>query len=142
MINVWPPTHFPCSCKPVTLRGPHRIKGMHPTPLPLPLPRTPPLGAILAALLMSVAAPAPLAAPVPLLTAAAFKHHIEKFNAEDAQLYANAYPNAKAWDFLAANIPLFDCPDKGLSTIFARAFFHSPVSLTRTGSNALSIVGV
>ena len=65
---------------------------------------------------MSVAAP--MAAPVPVLTAAAFKHHIEKFNAEDAQLYTNAYPNAKAWDFLAANIPLFDCPDKGLEQTY------------------------
>lgn len=46
-----------------------------------------------------------------VLNADAFKHHIEKFNADDDELYVNAYPNAVAWKFLENNIPLFECPD-------------------------------
>ena len=60
--------------------------------------------------------PAALAAPV--LKNEAFKHHIEKFNAEDQELYTNAYPNDKAWDFLASNIPLFECPDANLEQTY------------------------
>jgi hypothetical protein len=41
-----------------------------------------------------------------------FKPLVEQFNADDNELYKNAIPNAEAWDFLAANVPLFECPDK------------------------------
>jgi hypothetical protein len=75
-----------------------------------------PLGAILTSVALSVAVPAALAAPA--VTAGSFKHHIETFNAEDDELYANAYPNARAWDFLAANIPLFECPDEDLERTY------------------------
>ena len=48
-----------------------------------------------------------LAAPAgpAVLKAEAFKHYVEKFNANDEELYANAFPNAKAWQFLRANAP-------------------------------------
>ena len=65
-----------------------------------------------------LSAPAPAAPANPVLKAAVFKHHIEKFNADDDERYANAIPNAKAWEFLAANIPLFECPDVDLERTY------------------------
>ncbi|MCE9610172.1 MAG: hypothetical protein K8R23_08175 [Chthoniobacter sp.] len=54
----------------------------------------------------------------PVLTPDAFKPYIEKFNAEDTELYANAFPNARAWEFLSANIPLFQCPDEDIERTY------------------------
>jgi hypothetical protein len=41
-----------------------------------------------------------------------FRHYVEKFNADDEELYVQHVPNNKAWEFLKDNIPLFACPDK------------------------------
>ena len=38
------------------------------------------------------------------------KAYVDRFNADDQELYANI-PNSEAFGFLKANIPLFDCPD-------------------------------
>ena len=82
-----------------------------------PFPRIILIGAtLLSWTALSAAAPAPSAAQV--LTPEAFKPYVEKFNAEDDELYANAFPNAMAWDFLAANIPLFQCPDEDLERTY------------------------
>ena len=43
---------------------------------------------------------------------------IEDFNKNDHELYRGYYPNAAAWDFLKANIPLLDCPDKDIQTTY------------------------
>ena len=75
------------------------------------------LGAILT-LPGGAAAPTATAPAAPVLMAATFKHHIDTFNTEDNELYANAFPNATAWDFLAANIPLFQCPDEDLERTY------------------------
>jgi predicted GH43/DUF377 family glycosyl hydrolase len=47
-----------------------------------------------------------------VLKADSFKHYIDRFNENDEVLYAQHVPNEKAWEFLKANIPLFECPDK------------------------------
>ena len=52
-----------------------------------------------------------------LLKADSFKHYVEKFNRDDEELYANI-PNAKAWEFLEANVPLLDCPDKDIERTY------------------------
>lgn len=39
------------------------------------------------------------------------KTYVDRFNADDQELYANI-PNREAYAFLKANIPLFDCPDE------------------------------
>jgi hypothetical protein len=36
---------------------------------------------------------------------------VERFNADDNELYRQHVPNAKAAEFLRANVPLFECPD-------------------------------
>ncbi len=43
-----------------------------------------------------------------------FRPYVERFNADDRELFSNTIPNAVAWDFLKENIPLFECPDKEL----------------------------
>ena len=75
-----------------------------------------PLGSLLASLALLPIPPTANAAGV--LKADQFKHHIEKLNAEDEELYKNTFPNAKAWDFLSANIPLFQCPDEDLERTY------------------------
>ena len=51
------------------------------------------------------------AAGAAVLQVEAFRHYVDQFNRDDEDLYANI-PNAAAWEFLKANIPLFECPDK------------------------------
>ncbi len=53
-----------------------------------------------------------------VLKADDFRHYIEQFNAGDEELYVQHIPNAAAWDFLAANIPLLDCPDRDIEQIY------------------------
>ncbi len=47
-----------------------------------------------------------------VLKADSFKHYIDTFNKDDEELFVQHIPNEKAWEFLKANIPLFECPDK------------------------------
>ncbi len=57
--------------------------------------------------------------PLPLvLKADRFRHHIDTFNQNDNELYVQHIPNSAAWEFLRANIPLWDCPDKELEEIY------------------------
>ena len=89
---------------------------MNPSGMRHSIPQQHQLGTVLAACAMLAVAHSAFAEPV--LKADAFKHHVEKFNAEDNELYKNAIPNAKAWDFLAANIPLFACPDEEMERTY------------------------
>ncbi len=54
-----------------------------------------------------------------------FAHYIEQFNQEDTlNLHLNVVPNTTmisnqdSWDFLKANIPLFECPDKEIEAVY------------------------
>ncbi len=44
--------------------------------------------------------------------------YVEKFNANDDELFTTYIPNSKAFDFLAASIPRFECPDKQMEEIY------------------------
>jgi len=52
-----------------------------------------------------------------MLKAGSFRHYVERFNRDDEELYANI-PNARAWEFLEANIPLLECPDKDIERTY------------------------
>jgi len=55
----------------------------------------------------------------PVLNIEEYKHYVDAFNANDNELYQlGKYPNDKAWEFMAQNIPLFDCPDKQLEETY------------------------
>ena len=44
--------------------------------------------------------------------------YVTEFNYFDDERYSQEYPNEKAVEFLAANIPLFECPDKELEKTY------------------------
>ncbi len=54
----------------------------------------------------------------PVLHSDRFKHYIDTFNAQDNELYRQHVPNARAWEFLKKNIPLFECPDTELELTY------------------------
>jgi hypothetical protein len=57
----------------------------------------------------AVASPA---ADFAVLKPDAFAGEITRLNAMDEERVTNAIPNARAWDWLRQNIPLFECPDR------------------------------
>jgi hypothetical protein len=61
----------------------------------------------------AVPAPQPL-----LLKADDFRHYVDTFNRNDDELFVQYVPNAAAWEFLKANVPLLDCPDKQIEEIY------------------------
>ncbi|MCL2623627.1 MAG: hypothetical protein FWD31_08185, partial [Planctomycetaceae bacterium] len=47
-----------------------------------------------------------------------FKHYIDTFNNDDNELIVQAFPNDVAWNFLSANIPFLDYPDKNIEKTY------------------------
>lgn len=54
----------------------------------------------------------------PLLETTRFQAYVDTFNRNDEELYPQAIRNAQAWDFLAANVPRFECPDAELEQTY------------------------
>jgi hypothetical protein len=78
----------------------------------------------------------PPAVPKPqVLRTDSFKHFVEEFNRNDAELYAGCFSNRAAWNFLKDNIPLFECPDQELNEIYYFRWwtFRKHVSKTPAG---------
>ena len=53
-----------------------------------------------------------------VLNATLYEHYISQFNADDEELYQQHISNENSWNFLANNIPLFDCPDKEFEKVY------------------------
>ena len=53
-----------------------------------------------------------------LLKTSKLKDYVNRFNASDYELYKNTYANKDAYDFLSANIPLFECPDTDIEKVY------------------------
>ena len=70
------------------------------------------------ALLAAFVAAAHAAEPFAVLAPADFAPHVERFNTMEPETVVNAVPNAAAWDWLRANIPLFTCPDRDVEEIY------------------------
>ncbi len=47
-----------------------------------------------------------------------FRHHVEHFNRMEDENKVNAISNAQSWDWMKANIPLFDCPQDNFKEIY------------------------
>jgi len=71
-----------------------------------------------AALSACTAAPPPEPTLQPVLTAAAFEHHVSHFNEMIDEGVVNHVPDAEAWPWLKANIPLFEAPDADFQEIY------------------------
>src|SRR6516162_4992851 len=52
------------------------------------------------------------------LKAENFKHYVDQFNADDVEDVVNLIPNAAAWDWMTANIPLFESPDASMQEMY------------------------
>ena len=89
---------------------------IHALPLPARL-RILLSGAVILAV-FGLPASAHAASTAHVLGDSALESWVGRFNAEDDELYTNAFPNAKALKFLAANIPLFECPDEDLERTY------------------------
>ncbi|MBI3875654.1 MAG: glycoside hydrolase [Verrucomicrobia bacterium] len=48
----------------------------------------------------------------------AFAHHIARFNAMEDENRTNFISNAESWNWLRANIPFFECPDREVEEIY------------------------
>lgn len=59
------------------------------------------------------------AAPRPfVLDPEAFRHHIEKFNGMAPEEVVSVIPDAQAFAWMKANVPLFTCPDRDIEEIY------------------------
>jgi hypothetical protein len=47
-----------------------------------------------------------------------FRHYIDDFNATFREEVVNLIPDARAWDWLKANIPFFACPDREIEELY------------------------
>ncbi len=54
----------------------------------------------------------------PVLDPEDFRHYIDSFNLNDAEVYRNEITNDESWEFISGNIPLFDCPDKQMEQTY------------------------
>lgn len=53
-----------------------------------------------------------------VLKAENYRHHVERFNKMEAENKVNAISNKQSWDWMQANIPLFDCPQDNFQEIY------------------------
>lgn len=72
------------------------------------------LALVVAAAARGTAPPVAAAGPgaVPVLRAAEFAHHVERFNRMAPEHVVNHVPDAQAWEWMARNVPLFEAPDE------------------------------
>jgi hypothetical protein len=74
-----------------------------------------------------------------LLKADNFKHYVDYFNRMENENIVQAIPNAKAWDWMKANIPLFECPQDNFEEMYYYRWWtlrkhikHTPVGYVFT----------
>jgi hypothetical protein len=53
-----------------------------------------------------------------VLKADNFRHYVDYFNKMEDENIACAVPNAKAWDWMKVNIPLFECPQQNFEEMW------------------------
>jgi hypothetical protein len=53
-----------------------------------------------------------------ILKAEKFKHYVDYFNRMEDENITQAIPNAQSWDWMQANIPLFECPQDNFEEIY------------------------
>jgi hypothetical protein len=51
------------------------------------------------------------------------KHYVDGFIAADPEKVVNLIPNAKFWDWMVEQVPLFECPDAGLEEMYYFRWF-------------------
>ena len=59
-----------------------------------------------------------LAADTPILAPAFFRHYVDDFNRTFKEEVVNYIPDARAFDWMQANIPPFTCPDASIEQLY------------------------
>ena len=75
------------------------------------------LAACLAVLLPGLGS-APALAGCAVLRPATYAHYVERFNSMEDENVTNYISNAKSWDWLQAEIPFFECPDREVEEMY------------------------
>lgn len=73
-----------------------------------------------------------LVAGEPLVSPDKVKSFIERFNADDREVYPTTISNAQTFDFLVANAPLFECPDEDIERTYYFRWWTFRKHLART----------
>ena len=47
-----------------------------------------------------------------------YKHYVDYFNTMEDENIIQTIPNAKSWEWMTQNVPLFDCPNKGFEEMW------------------------
>lgn len=76
------------------------------------------LFALTFAMVLTLALPAAAEQASPVLTPARFEHYAADFARQDRETVKTFIPNAAAGAWMAANVPLFECPDPDLEEIY------------------------
>ncbi|MCS7033101.1 MAG: trehalase family glycosidase [Phycisphaerae bacterium] len=76
---------------------------------------------------------------MPILSLDKLRHRLEAFNANESEDVVNAIPDAQAFDWIAANAPLFECPDQTIEQVycfrwwtFRKHIRHTPAGMVVT----------
>ena len=91
-----------------------------------------------AAALAASRASASRSAPLALLDYRRFAHHVDRFNAMEPERPLNLIPNADAWDWMARNVPAFECPDPQVEEIYWYRWWSFRKALVRTPGGRIS----
>jgi hypothetical protein len=67
-----------------------------------------------------------------VLEPAAFRHHIELFNRMLPEEVVNDVPDARAWDWIERNVPLFACPDREVEQMYYYRWWAYRKHITQT----------
>ena len=57
-------------------------------------------------------------APMFVLDAGIFKHHVDFFNSMEPENIVNYVPNRQSWAWMKDNVPFFECPDKSFEQVY------------------------
>lgn len=69
---------------------------------------------ILSTAVLTTAEPSPMF----VVDVSAFKHHVDFFNSMEPENIVNHIPNDLAWEWMAENVPFFECPDKSFEQVY------------------------
>ncbi|WP_258104729.1 glycosyl hydrolase family 65 protein [Marinoscillum sp. MHG1-6] len=53
-----------------------------------------------------------------ILTADNYRHYVDVFNSSEDENITQAIPNNKSWEWMKANIPLFECPQQNFEEMY------------------------
>lgn len=84
-------------------------------------------------------ASAPTTAATAVLRIDDFKHHVGRFNTMEDEFVVNLIPNDQSWDWMARNVPAFECPDPAIQEIYWYRWWVYRKALKQTAGGQVSL---